>query len=62
MSYQGETYYCSVYVHPQLSHNRHPMDGALEGAGSLLPKKMWFFAHCGKICQWLVLIALPQNI
>jgi len=42
MSYQGETKYCSVYVHPQLSHNRHPMDGALVGAGSLLPKKMWF--------------------
>jgi hypothetical protein len=22
MSYQGETKYCSVYVHPQLSHNQ----------------------------------------
>jgi hypothetical protein len=23
--------------HPQLSHNRHPVDGALVGAGSLWP-------------------------
>jgi hypothetical protein len=26
-----------VEVHPQLSHNRHPVDGALVGAGSLWP-------------------------
>jgi len=25
----------SVEVHPQLSHNRYPVDGALVGAGSL---------------------------
>jgi hypothetical protein len=25
----------SVEVHPQLSNNGHPMDGALMGAGSL---------------------------
>ncbi len=25
----------SVENHPQLSHNRHPVDGALVGAGSL---------------------------
>jgi hypothetical protein len=25
----------SVEDHPQLSHNRHPVDGALMGAGSL---------------------------
>ncbi len=25
----------SVEDHPQLSHNRHPVDGALVGAGSL---------------------------
>jgi len=25
----------SVEFHPQRSHNRHPMDGALAGAGSL---------------------------
>jgi hypothetical protein len=24
--------------HPQLSHNRHPVDGALVGAGSRWPK------------------------
>jgi hypothetical protein len=28
----------SVEDHPQLSHNRHPVDGALVGAGSLWPK------------------------
>jgi hypothetical protein len=27
----------SVEVHPQLTYNRHPVDGALVGAGSLLP-------------------------
>jgi hypothetical protein len=27
----------SVEDHPQLSHNRHPVDGALVGAGSLWP-------------------------
>jgi hypothetical protein len=35
----------SVEVHPQLSNNRHPMDGALVGAGSLWPKKMWNSSH-----------------
>jgi hypothetical protein len=28
----------SVEVHPQLSNNGHPVDGALLGAGSLWPK------------------------
>ncbi len=27
----------SVEDHPQLSHKRHPVDGALVGAGSLWP-------------------------
>jgi hypothetical protein len=27
----------SVEDHPQLSHNRHPVDGALVGAGLLWP-------------------------
>jgi hypothetical protein len=27
----------SVEVHPQLSNNEHPVDGALVGAGSLWP-------------------------
>jgi hypothetical protein len=27
----------SVEVHPQLSNNRHPVDGALVGAGSVWP-------------------------
>jgi hypothetical protein len=29
----------SVEGHPQLSHNGHPMDGALVGAGSLWPRR-----------------------
>jgi hypothetical protein len=29
----------SVEVHPQLSNNRHPVDGALVGAGSPWPKE-----------------------
>jgi hypothetical protein len=29
----------SVEVHPQLSNNRHPVDGELVGAGSLWPKE-----------------------
>jgi hypothetical protein len=32
-------YINSVEVHPQLSHNGHPVDGALVGAGSLWPKR-----------------------
>jgi hypothetical protein len=28
----------SVEVHPQLSHNPHPLDGALVGAGSQWPE------------------------
>jgi len=28
-----------VESHPQLSHNRHPVDGALVGAGSLRHRK-----------------------
>jgi hypothetical protein len=27
----------SVKIHPQLVYNRHPLDGALVGAGSLWP-------------------------
>jgi hypothetical protein len=34
----------SVKDHPQLSHNRHPVDGALVGAGSLWPKFVAGFA------------------
>jgi hypothetical protein len=29
----------SVEVHPRLSNNRHPVDGALVGAGSLWPQR-----------------------
>ncbi len=31
----------SVDVHPQLSNNRHPVDGALVGAGSLWPRNSY---------------------
>jgi hypothetical protein len=30
----------SVEVHPQLSNNGHPVDGALVGAGSLWPDRI----------------------
>ncbi len=38
----------SVEDHPQLSHNSHPVDGALVGAGSL-----WPVNHCG-LTFWLI--------
>jgi hypothetical protein len=31
----------SVNVHPQLSHNGHPVDGVLVGVGSLRPTCIW---------------------
>jgi hypothetical protein len=37
IGYQGETKINSVEVHPQLNNNRHPVDGALVGGGSLWP-------------------------
>jgi hypothetical protein len=33
----------SVEVHPQLSNNRHPVDDALVGAGSLWPTWMGLY-------------------
>jgi len=30
----------SVEDHPQLTHNRHPVDGALVGAGSIMAHGM----------------------
>jgi hypothetical protein len=36
IDYQGEVKILTqVKVHPQLSNDRHPVDGALVGAGSL---------------------------
>jgi len=35
-----------VEVHPQLSNNRHPVDGALVGAGSLWPMYRGSFNMC----------------
>jgi hypothetical protein len=35
----------SVEDHPQVSHNRHQVDGALVGAGSLSPLLMMSW-HC----------------
>jgi hypothetical protein len=44
IGYQGKTLYTnSVEVHPQLSNNRHPVDGALVGAGSLWPSSALTF-------------------
>jgi hypothetical protein len=40
--YQGEPKINSVEVHSQLSNNRHPVDGAVVGAGSLWPKNIEF--------------------
>jgi hypothetical protein len=37
IGYQGEPNINWVEVHPQLSNNRYPVDGALVGAGSLWP-------------------------
>jgi hypothetical protein len=38
IGYQGETIYTnSVEVHPQLSNNRHLVDGVVMGIGSLWP-------------------------
>ncbi len=34
IGYKGATKYTLVEVYPQLCNNRHPMDGALVGAGS----------------------------
>jgi hypothetical protein len=43
----------SVEVHPQLSNNRHPVDGVLVGAGSL-----WaFWTTCNK--DPLLIYCLP---
>jgi hypothetical protein len=42
----------SVEVHPQLSNNRHPVDGVLMGAGSL-----WSYIYEGvviEIFKWTV--------
>jgi hypothetical protein len=35
IGYQCETNISSAEVHPQLSNDGHPVDGALVGAGSL---------------------------
>ncbi len=40
----------SVEVHPQLSNNRHPVDGVLVGTGSLLP---YDGQGKGKAISWL---------
>ncbi len=46
MGYRGETRDInSVEVHPELSHNGHPMDGALAGACSLWPKQVTYNMH-----------------
>jgi hypothetical protein len=41
IGYQSEPYTNSVEVHPQLSNNRHPVDGALVGAGFIVTLKSY---------------------
>jgi hypothetical protein len=36
----------SVEVHPQLSNNGHPVDGALVGAGSVWPQRRVMSIPC----------------
>jgi hypothetical protein len=40
-----------VKVDPQLSHNKHPVDGALVGAGSLWP--LFFYCSPFLFFLWL---------
>jgi len=42
----------SVKVHPKLSNNKHPVDGALVGAGSLRPDGAQSIFYVG-IGDWL---------
>jgi len=39
----------SVEIHPQLSNNRHPVDGVLVGAGSLM---FWDHLFSIKLQSW----------
>ncbi len=41
----------SVEVHPQLSNNGHPVDGALVGAGSLWPNQTRYIFEMASIIQ-----------
>jgi hypothetical protein len=51
MGYQNETSNNLVEGHPQLSHNRLPVDGALVGVGSLWLRFPYFgtWNQCVKI-------------
>jgi hypothetical protein len=40
--------------HPQLSHSRHPVDGALVGAGSLWPNFFHVATEFPRICHFPV--------
>jgi len=42
-----------VKVHPQLSHNGHPMDGAMVGAGPL-----WQACSDPRVAQAMLLVIL----
>jgi hypothetical protein len=35
----------SIEVHPQVSNNRHPVDGALVDANSMWPSKVYKYFH-----------------
>jgi hypothetical protein len=48
MDYPGETDINSVEFHPQLSRNRHSVDGVLVDAGSFC---WWVLVHSGRECH-----------
>ncbi len=48
----------SVKVHPQLSHNGHPMDGAMMGAGPLWPAYSGFLENPYNSCSDLLMVIL----
>jgi hypothetical protein len=54
----------SVEVHPQLSNNRHPVDGALVGASSVWPYSPTLDLYCYNVPLFSVvgLITYPDDI
>ncbi len=57
----------SVKVHPQLSHNGHPMDGAIEGTGPVWPAYSGFkknpYNSCSDpiVTQGMLMVILLLN-
>jgi len=42
-------------VHPQLSHNEHPVDGVMMGAGALQPSRVCCQPFCSTMAGYLLL-------